>query len=96
MPIGIDHHKACIHDLKAAAKAWGYMSDGVKECIKYHEEKIKEMKKLKQAKAKLKELEMYLGMNNYRRASMFPGPGIDEEEARLTKEIKKLKKEYNL
>jgi hypothetical protein len=50
----------------------------------------------RQAKAKLAELKMYLGMNNYRRASMFPGPGIDEQEARLLKEIKQLKKEYNL
>lgn len=50
----------------------------------------------KEAKAKLAELKMYLGMARYRQASMFPGPGIDEDEARLLKQIKKLKEEYNL
>lgn len=58
------------------------------------------MKKLnnskKKAQAKLDELKMYLGMCRYRRASMFPGPGIDEDEARLLKEIKELKRKYNL
>ncbi len=50
----------------------------------------------KEAIVKLAELRMYLGMNDYRKASMFPGPGIEEQEARLLKEIRTLRKKYNL
>lgn len=50
----------------------------------------------KQARMKLDKLQMYLGMARYRKASFSPGPSIDEDEARILKQIKQLKKEYNL
>lgn len=50
----------------------------------------------KQVLKKLSELKQSLGMAQYRGAAMFPGPGVDEDIERITKEIKKLKKDYNL
>lgn len=51
---------------------------------------------MKKAHVKLAELMMYLEMTRYRRASMFPGPGIDEDEQRLLKEIKQIKEKYGI
>lgn len=52
--------------------------------------------KKEQAKKKLEDLERSLGMARYRGAAMFPGPGIDEDIARIEAMIKKHKKLHNL
>lgn len=39
---------------------------------------------------------MYLGMARYRGAAIFPGPGWEEDVARLEREIKDLKKKYEI
>lgn len=52
--------------------------------------------KKEQAKKKLEELELALGMARYRGSKMFPGPGVDEDIARIEAMIKKHKKLYNL
>lgn len=48
-----------------------------------------------QIRKKIERLKHHRSANAYRRTRMFPGPGIDEEEARLNKEIAKWEKRLN-